>query len=94
MKSRSLHRSRNVTGVINFVLQIVIDDCKLIKHEPPVHPRVPCQIFCMDNVHLYGICIRRKPYGSDRPASVQVHSYITRTVNELEQFSFNLAFLI
>lgn len=34
----------NVTGGINFVSQIVIDGRKLIKHEPPVHPRVPCQI--------------------------------------------------
>jgi len=55
-ESRLLHRSRNVTGGINFVLQIVIDDCKLIKHEPPVRPRVSRQICCMDNVHLYGIC--------------------------------------
>lgn len=42
--NRSFHRSRNVTRGINFVSQIVIDGRKLIKHEPPVHPRVPCQI--------------------------------------------------
>lgn len=65
MKSRSLHRSRNITSGINLVLQIVIDDCKLIKHEPPVYPRVPRQICCMDNAHLYGICVRRKPYDSE-----------------------------
>lgn len=64
MKSRSLHRSRNVTGGINFILQIVIDDCKLIKHEPPVHPHVLRQM--LHNVHLYGICIRRKSYDSKR----------------------------
>jgi len=60
MKSRLLHRSRNVTGGINFVLQIVIDDCKLIKHEPPVlvyRVRYAAWITC-----IYMVYVRRKPY--------------------------------